>query len=371
MCGMCGMCYVCMRGGAMDLLTLARQDTGAPFPRAASSHGGEHKGPCPFCRAGDDRFCVWPDHEDGKARFWCRVCAKSGDLIDYLRDLHGMTFAEAKRAAGMTYENGTSHTQKKRPDPPIQPPSDKWQRAARGFVQCAQRYLWTDDGLEALYYLQNARGLDDDTIRHFGLGYNPSKMYRDPERWGGLECRAVYLSPGIVIPCEIDGALWYVQTRRPYLKKDGKPDYLGGYLRRVVDYEPERKYWAVKGSTGRALFGADDLRGDRPLLFCEGEFDAMLAWQELGDLVDVCTMGGASKGGDLPARWLLRLLPYADILIAYDVDENGAGDKGAAALLRQSKRARRAVVPSGGDLGGFWLEGGDLRAWLGFYLDRA
>ena len=73
----------------------------------------------------------------------------------------------------------------------------------------------------------------------------------------------------------------------------------------------------------------------------------------------MATLGGASKGGgDIPGRWLLRLLPYELILVAYDVDR--AGDKGAANWLERSRRARRVKVPAGDDLTSFWKARGDL-----------
>jgi hypothetical protein len=169
----------------------------------------------------------------------------------------------------------------------------------------------------------------------------------------------------LVIPCELDGLLWYVQVRRPL---EGEPllAYLGGD---VPAWRPEAKYMAVKGSAGRALFGADRFAGRDVLLLCEGEFDAMLAWQELRHLVDVATLGGATKGNrGLPGRWHLRLLHYRAILAAYDADR--AGQNGAARLVAHSRRIIPISVPTGGDLTGFWHAGGDLRAWLTPHLSQ-
>jgi hypothetical protein len=122
----------------------------------------------------------------------------------------------------------------------------------------------------------------------------------------------------------------------------------------------------VTGSQSKALFGIDDWVGDgRPLLLCEGEFDAMLAWQELREMVDVATFGGASMGnGRIAPQWMEALRAYRRIFVAYDVDENGAGDRGAYLLIRLFPQAMRAKVPEGGDLTGFWQHGGDLHEWV-------
>jgi hypothetical protein len=206
------------------------------------------------------------------------------------------------------------------------------------------------------------RGLHPGTIRHFGLGYNPACLYdRSVSCWGLVADKAVYLSRGIVIPCALDGRLWYVQVRRP-LESQPLLAYLGG---EPPAWRPGAKYMALKGSAGKALFGGDDLAGKETLLFCEGEFDLMLAWQALRHRVDVVTLGGASKGNrGLPGCWRLRLLHYRTILAAYDADS--AGQAGAAALARQfaARRVVRAAVPTGGDLTGFWRARGDLCAWL-------
>jgi DNA primase len=349
----------------IDLLAIAGKDT--PLERVASTNGGEWAGPCPFC-GGDDRFRLWPQHPGGRGRWWCRRCDRGGDAIAYLQERDGVSFGQAVEALGGDVDQAPSSTARVRrpaawavPDvPDVEPPADQWQARGRAFCRYARDQLWSAAGEGARSYLSEVRGLREDTVHRFGLGYNPHCLYDRPvSRWGLQGGQAVYLSRGIVIPCEVDGALWYVQVRRPL---PGGPllAYLGGDL---PAWRPGTKYMAVKGSAGKALFGADNLQGRDVLLFCEGEFDAMLAWQELRDLVDVVTLGGATKGNrGLPGRWHLRLLHYRAILAAYDAD--GAGRSGAAILAQHSRRVVRVTVSSGGDLTGFYHGGGDLRAWL-------
>lgn len=362
----------------VDLLELVRQDTGAEFARAASTRGGEHKGPCPAC-GGDDRFCVWPadtDH-DAKPRFWCRVCGISGDLADYLEIVRNMPHIDALKAAGVIDGDGVIPSSTAASSPPrptrkadlAEPPCVQWQRAGRAFVDAAHRYLLSAKGAAALPYLLGERGLKAETLQHYKIGYTPQSFTRPAAKWGYH--KDVFCPHGIVIPCFAESALWYVKVRRPaYRRGTTEPDGLALALGHEVGFAQEAKYLSVTGGTSCALFGADDLRGDgRPLLIFEGEFDAMLAWQELGDLADVCAIKTGGRG--LPANWLLTLLPYSVILVAYDVDGNQAGDRMAGAWLGQCKRARRARVPEGSDLTDFYNLGGDLRAWLAFQIDAA
>jgi DNA primase len=352
----------------VDLLAEIEKDT--QLRKVATTNGGEWAGPCPFC-GGEDRFRLWPSHPSGRGRWWCRRCDRGGDAIEYLQLRGNLSFRQAVEALGGDLDRAASAApERRRPArpavPDVEPPGAPWQARARAFCEYARNQLWGDAGQGARAYLAEARGLREETIRRFGLGYNPACVYDRPvAKWGLDEGRAVYLSRGIVIPCEVGGVLWYVQVRRP-LEGGRLLAYLGGD---VAVWRPEAKYMAVKGSAGKALFGAGDLQGKDVLLFCEGEPDAMLAWQELRDLVDVVTMGGATKGRHgLPGRWLLQLLQYRVILAAYDAD--GAGQAGAAKLAKHSKRAVPVTVPAGGDLTGFYQAGGDLRAWLAFHIER-
>jgi hypothetical protein len=91
----------------------------------------------------------------------------------------------------------------------------------------------------------------------------------------------------------------------------------------------------------------------------------MLASQELSDLVDVATLGGAGRRN--LGHWVLWLLPYRRILTAYDGD--AAGYEGAAYLASLMERVQGIRVPHGDDLTGFHAGGGDLWAWFRPQLD--
>jgi hypothetical protein len=102
------------------------------------------------------------------------------------------------------------------------------------------------------------------------------------------------------------------------------------------------------------------------VVVCEGEFDAMLLYQEAGDLVDVVANGSARTK---PA--LLGLSPVARAirwLIALDGDK--AGEKGSEWWDEFSARTRRVWPPEGRDLTDFHMAGGDLRSWVSGHLDQ-
>lgn len=80
------------------------QGRGFPFKK---KNANEYAGPCPFCGQGEDRFII--NIRQGKERYWCRQCKKSGDYISILQELDSLTFEEAARRAGEEYKVSHPH----------------------------------------------------------------------------------------------------------------------------------------------------------------------------------------------------------------------------------------------------------------------
>jgi hypothetical protein len=116
------------------------------------------------------------------------------------------------------------------------------------------------------------------------------------------------------------------------------------------------KYLAIAGGQS-CLFGADTLVMGEPAILAEGEFDAMLLWQEAGDLIGVATLGSCNRG--LSTRALRYLLGCPRLLVAYDVDLEG--EKRAEQLGQLSPRMQRIRPPVGKDVTAFWQAGGRAR----------
>ena len=336
----------------MDLLVLVQTDT--PLKRVANTHGGEYAGPCPFC-GGRDRFRVWPHHPGGSGRWWCRQCRRSGDSMAYLVERGALTLAQA--AAIRDTQTGTAVDLSKpepAPLPLAEPPSSAWQARALQFVAYAESQLQGAQS-SARHELQKW-GLHDETIRFWRLGWNPSDLYDNPVRWG-LQGKRIYLPRGITIPHFADQQLWGVKIRR----------YVGRQVAAAPKYIQPRRNDVDDETPRDTLFGADQLRGQSPiLLLTEGEKDCLLAWQTLRDLADVASVCGATR--QFPARWISYLLPYQAILVAYDTDR--AGLAGAAKLRTWTSHIHPIQVPDENDIVAFAQRGGDLRAWLLFHLHR-
>ena len=103
-------------------------------------------------------------------------------------------------------------------------------------------------------------------------------------------------------------------------------------------------------------------------MITEGEFDALLAYQELGHLVHVATVGGATQSFDPSVDRFVERCPA--LLIATDQDR--AGEEAAAKWMsRHPEKCFRISLPFGKDFNDFLQEGGDAIGWLKRIADDA
>ncbi len=305
---------------------LAAYLDGYKLKKVASTGGGEYAGPCPFC-GGRDRFRYQPANN-----IWlCRNCTAGQwrDVIDFVakRDNLSITEAAKKLSNGLPVTNNRPAVKTERPA--YGPPTEAWQREAREAVKQCQKTLYSEAGARALAYLKK-RGFSLDTLQRFNIGYS-----------SGYKSGSLWIPKGVTIPAEVAGVLWYVKIR--------------------TNTTP--KYTLVKGSRPAALFNADSLLNAANSLITEGEFNAMIATQEFGDLIPVASMGGSASNRIDLATWGAYFLTKSLILAVYDDDNAGAA--GAIALYEQlGDRVKLATLPDKHDLNSYYQAGGDIRNWI-------
>jgi DNA primase len=328
----------------MTIIELIQEDGLFTKPVGATG-GGEYAGPCPWC-AGNDRFRCWPSQ--GKSgKYWCRQCGRSGDAIQYLRDYRKMTFLEACQYLGRE-PHLISLTGGRQAMPAWEPrtcasPGDLWQEKARNLVDDAAYHLWTPTGKAALDLLM-AKGLTQDTVKKFSIGWITKDRWDAAPAWGLPETlkengkrKRLWFPKGITIPlCQGERVL-RVRIRRP----DGEP-----------------RYYILRGSNSQAMVLGD---AQHVVVVVESELDAMLLYQEAGDLVNVVSLGNAQARPDRAAAGLLNQSQL--ILVALDADPAGA--KEAWRWWKDHYlQAHRWPPIQGKDPGEMWAAGVDLRAWV-------
>jgi len=219
-------------------------------------------------------------------------------------------------------------------------------------VVCPFRFL--SIGEKALDYLHK-RGLTDETIKRFCIGYWPQWMEQQYEKWGLASddnTPTFWLRPGITIPTFAHDTLWKITLRIL--------EYTPNELARARETGKDLpRYRQVVGSSN-SLFNVDAIRPDQPVFMTEGEFDAMIGEQET-DLPFVAT---GSTSGAMLARWITRLTPASHIFLAFDNDD-GKGEKAAQEWCKIFAEKATVWLPTAKkDITDMWLQKQDLRQWV-------
>jgi DNA primase len=343
----------------IDLLNLIQQDV--KLKKTASTNGGEWAGPCPFCGGSkhtgrSDRFRVWPNPPGGSPRYWCRQCHASGDAISYVMHRDKVDFRAACNRLGLDAPQQVSRPQRLNVGQPPAPACrgivarrkdyaaltcPDWQHEADLFVTRCWEALWLESGGQlspGRDYLRQ-RGLSDNTIGAFELGYNPAP-YR--ATWGET---AIFVPMGIVIPHEYSGQLWSLNTRRT----DGRMP----------------KYIRAKGSAN-SLFVRSKITTRTTVVMVEGELDAISLWQATRRLSadiqqPIVPVATGSTDGGLLREWVVRLGVARRIILAFDADD--AGDNAARRWHRAFPTAAR-LRPMRHDVNDMLRAGDDVSRWL-------
>ncbi len=317
---------------------------GRRVPLARS--GRQMKGCCPFHAEKTPSFYVYDQH------FHCFGCGEHGDAVAFLMKAQGHSFREA-------VEQLASEAGMQMPEEPRDAREDKAARAGiLGTLAAAQaeyeRRLWLPEGARALAYLRE-RGLSDQTIRAWGLGWAPggnalaslAKHGQDADRLraAGLMAEAEDGRPPrefffnrVMIP--IANAKGSTISFGARAMGDAQPKYLNG---------PETAAFSKR----ETLFGIDRarpaVRAGALLVVVEGYFD-VIALHEAGIPGAVAPLGTALTAEHLALLWRESPAP----VICFDGDAAGARAALRAAemalpLLGVGRTLRFATLPPGED----------------------
>ena len=292
--------------------------------------GKSWKGCCPFHGEKTPSFYVY---DDG---YHCFGCGAHGDAIGFVMQAEGAGFVEAvERLAG---EAGLDV-----PKPSVQAAEAERERldlndvlatAAASFT----RRLHEREGREALDYLRR-RGLTDDTIARFGLGWSGEgrgDLVAELGR-GGIE--PARMAEAGLLQSRDDGAvreLFYNRVMFPIRDRRGRVISFGG--RALGDAKP--KY--INGpetslySKSRTLYALDLARegvrkSPHGAIVAEGYMD-VIALHQAGFGGAVAPCGTALTAGQLEELWRLADAP----VLCFDGDAAGA---------RAAARAAEVALP--------------------------
>lgn len=316
-----------------DLRLIIEAELGRPTSRGSQAWSFR----CPFHHETHGAsLAVYIDHY----HCFSPKCGESGDVVRWVMLRDNLSFIEAcKQLGGQVVASGAlkrSHVRMQAAPVLSQPPSRQWQHAAVEFIKRGTATLAAPEGARARAWLE-WRGIARPIQRRVLLGYLPGA----PSEWhtSSLHGVDVRLPSGILIPWIADGELWGIKVRLA----GGNVKYMqasGGNLQGAL-------YRATP--CHKADWGG--IQPKMPLLFVEGEFDALLIERLVGDLCCPVTLGSA--GGRLNPRWLALMLSAPACIVMTDRDE--AGEKAAAYLMDTVPNPVRVQVPAPHkDVTDFW-----------------
>ena len=281
-------------------------------------------GLCPFHTEKTPSFVVYPETQS----FYCFGCGAGGDVITFIKKISNLEYVEAVKLlasrAGM-------------PMPNEEDKAGEMRRKVLAINRDAARYFYdqlnkpTPEAALAREYWRKRRGLSDDTIRRFGLGYAPDS-YSDLLHYlkGRGYNEEELLESGLVRRSE-KGNLYNLFRHRmitPIIDLRGNVIAFGG---RVLD-DSKPKYInspeTVVYKKSRTLFALNIAKRStsRRYIRCEGYMD-VISMHQAGFDTAVCACGTA-----LTPEQVKLIGEYADeVILSYDSDE--AGQKAAARSL--------------------------------------
>lgn len=292
--------------------------------------GSNYFGLCPFHNEKTGSFSVTPS----KQMFYCFGCHEGGNVITFVQKYENYTFPEAVKTlaerAGINLPDNVSEEEKQQVD-----------RRARilDINKEAGKYYYyqlrSPGGERAYAYLKN-RGLDDDTIKRFGLGYARStrdETYRYLRQKGYTD--DLLNASGLFVYREKSGMTDKFWNRAifPIMDANHRIVAFGG---RVMG-EGEPKYLNSPETEvfdkSRTLFGLNIAKTSkaRNIIVCEGYMDAISLHQAGFDQV-VASLGTAFTSGhaNLLTKYAKEsrrssddIVRYKEILMCYDSDQAG------------------------------------------------
>ncbi len=318
---------------------------------ALKRKGREYAGLCPFHSEKTPSFWV----NDQKNFFHCFGCGAHGDAIGFTMRIDNVSFPEAvERLAGEAgLEVPETTPQERERAKAVATLHQVIETAAIWFEQ----QLRMPGGKIGLDYLRG-RGLDDDAIARFRLGFAPDNreaLQAALRRTGATDQQLVDV--GLVIRPEDGGRAPYDRFRGrvmfPIHDRRGRVIAFGGRIIGAGEPKylnsPETDLFH-KGDNLYCLHLAREAAGkDRPVIVAEGYMDA-IALHVAGFDGAVAPLGTALTESQLALLWRLTDEPY----LCFDGDNAGRRAAMRAAeralpLLKPGKSLRFVSVPPGHD----------------------
>ncbi|MBR1872106.1 MAG: DNA primase [Bacteroidales bacterium] len=306
---------------------------------------------CPFHNEKTPSFYVSPS----KGIYKCFGCGKSGTAVGFVMEHESLSYVDALKYLARKYGIEVREKEESAEDIAARQRSESLHIVSEFAGEFFKRSLDTEDGQSIALQYFHSRGLEDETIRKYGLGWAPKDRHSLLDAALAKGYKEEYLvDTGLCIKYD-DGRLadrFFDRVMFPIHSVSGRVIAFGGRTLRtdktVAKYvnSPETEIYDKSNSLYGIYFAKNAISRSDKCYLVEGYLD-VLSMHQLG-ITNVVASSGTSL--TVPQIRLIRKFT-PNVTIMYDGDSAGihAALRGIGLILREGMNVRVVLLPDGDD----------------------
>ncbi len=306
---------------------------------------------CPFHNEKTPSFSVSPS----KGIYKCFGCGKSGTAVGFVMEHENMSYTEALKYLAKKYHIEVVEKEETAEEIARRQKHESLLLVSEYAGKFFQDSLQTPEGQTIAYQYFRSRGLEDETIRKYGLGWAPlsRQALSDTARAAGYR-EEFLIETGLSIKYD-NGPLkdrFFDRVMFPIHSVSGRVIAFGGRTlktdKTVAKYvnSPETEIYVKSKSLYGIYFAKNEISRQDRCILVEGYLD-VLSMHQLG-----ITNVVASSGTSLTVEQIRLIRKFTNnITIIYDGDGAGikAALRGIGLVLKEGMNVKVVLLPDGQD----------------------
>ncbi len=313
--------------------------------------GANHIACCPFHNEKTPSFSV----SASKGIYKCFGCGKSGTAVGFVMEHENLSYVEALKYLAKKYHIEVVEKEESAEEIAQKQRNESLLLVSEFAGKFFQDSLQTQEGQTIAYQYFRSRGLEDGTIRKYGLGWAPLSRHAltDAARAAGYK-EEFLLETGLCLKYE-NGPLkdrFFDRVIFPIHSVSGRVIAFGGRTlktdKTVAKYvnSPETEIYVKSKSLYGIYFAKNEMSRQDKCILVEGYLD-VLSMHQLG-----ITNVVASSGTSLTVDQIRLIRKFTNnITIIYDGDGAGikAALRGIGLVLKEGMNVKVVLLPDGQD----------------------